>query len=148
MTLSARETVLAAFYALLGDIADVKRFRMPAFELSVDDLPAVVMIDGGDEAADDQVGALQLGQRVAVVGAVSSATADGLGPALSDMRARIRAALGADPTLGGLAKLVRYQSTDDPVVVTESGFDPYAVLSLDYLIEFDEGEFDPYQLGN
>jgi len=142
---SIREVALARLFVLLQGIAGVTVLRNPNHSLGPEDLPAVAQFDGGESVEESATGSLRLGIRVAVACTVKASDAAGLGAALSDLRAKVRVAIAADFTLGGLASIVRYVGCDDPVVVAEEGVAPIAALICDFIIECEEAALDPYQ---
>lgn len=144
MTLSVREDALVRFFEQLRQIDGYTAARNNPFDVGAGELPALIQMDGGEDVEDTDTNTLHVRLRVGVVCLVSAARAEQLGPALSDARARVRSALGTDPTLGGLAMIVRYVGCGDPELVPDEGARPTIGMALDFTVELQEAEFDPY----
>ena len=151
MAISVREQALAAFFNLFTGLSayPIKK-RMPNWLISSGDLPALVQIDGGasplsgDDVSSGISGVMRLALRVTVVVGLKATSTDDLGAALSAARADILAAVGADPTLSGLAEHVRWDGDEDPVPLIEEGGPPNAVFAVNFLIIMTEAELDPF----
>ena len=61
---------------------------------------------------------------------------------LNEARARVRRAIGEDPTLGGLIREARWIGDDEPLRPLTGGL-PEATMSINYLLDTFEG-VDPY----
>ena len=146
MALSVREQVLVAVKALLA-IPGYTVHRDPNYEAAARDLPALLMLDGGD-ATDSAFGmVLALDLRLTVVLCVKAQTTDALGAALSDGRAKVLQALAADSHLGGLASGIVYDGSEDPVILDEEGaVPPYAAWPLNFTVKYQEAQANPYQV--
>jgi hypothetical protein len=143
--LDRREEALAAALAVLKGIPGTALCeRLPDFRVALDELPALVMLDGEDEAEPRLTGTMQVATRFAVVAACQAADRFALGAALNGWRGRVRAALGADKTLGGRVSVVAYEGCGEPAALDEEGSGPYGALPLLFRIDRFEGEFDPY----
>ncbi len=147
MPTSYREQVLAAVFSKLSGLAHFasrRRNHINLLDPKVD-YPALVMMDGGDDAEPmDANGRDLLRMRVDVAVAVLTKTSAELGPALSEARAQVLKALGADPTLGGLVSQVRYRGATDPDYADQLGQPAEAVMTLTFLIDAPESAADPY----
>lgn len=150
MALSIREQALAAFFALFSGLTSYPtKKRMPNWVIDVSEMPALIQIDGrvtplsGDDATSGISGVVRIGIEATVVAAIRVASTDELGPALSVAESDILAAVGADPTLGGLAENVLWDGTEDPVPLLEQGAPPHAVLSINFVIVTTRAELDP-----
>lgn len=147
MPTSLREQALAAFFTRLQTIAGVTTFaRNPTREFDTfDELPAVIQFDGGEAEGEPQMtGVLVLNTQVTALVWVRAATQTTIGQTVNDYAARVRQAMGGDPTLGGLALFVRYDGCDDPVLLTEEGAPPTASMGMSFVIERQEAELNPY----
>lgn len=145
MPVDKREEALAAVEVLLKTVPGVAHHRTPNFTLGVDDLPAVILFDGEEEVEPIEANVLNVRTRCSVLCAVRTPGQVGLGTALNELRAKVRTALGSDPTLGGRITLVAYQGCEEPVFVTEEGAPPHALVALNYELWRQEAELDPYQ---
>lgn len=149
MTLPIRERLLQAFYARL-DIPGYHRFRLPSGALAKEQLPALVMVDGGADLVTGPVGTYRVQLRVQVLcvcrGSVTPDAAgdSGLGAAWGAAYAAVRAAVAPDPSLGGLAHIVRFDGCGDPDLVVEQGVSGYGALPVDFVIDHDEDLNDPF----
>lgn len=148
MTTSKREEVLAAFFARLGTITGAGLIaRMPTYRLDYTKLPAVIQIDGGEHRIDAMSGGLTMMTDVGVVVVVRTATDADLGGLLSEWNARVRAAVGADPYLGGKVESVLYSGCNEAVPLSEAEDDlPTVAQTMTFEVRRIESEFDPYSL--
>lgn len=145
MPTAVREQILAAAATRLATLTGVavERNRTAA----VGAFPALVLRDGGMTPDDQTLGLTRYRLRFQVEGWVEAATDALLGPALSDLQARVVAALLADVTLGGLAVDLAEGETADPEIDRGEGRRPLAAFATDFTVEFFTREGDPYQPG-
>lgn len=144
---SIREQCLAAVAAILAGVAEdegAKFLRNPDFQLSRADAPVIVMMDGDERAEDDETGLVSLVIDVAVGLLIGFRNHAEVGPGLSEWRAKVRLAMAADPSLGGVARHVRYVEASGVDVPDQPGGKPLAGLVLGFEIETQEAEDDPY----
>lgn len=150
MTLSIREQVLQAFYLRLQAVTGVTILRNSGDQVDV--APTAIMVDGGQErhtgaGGDGEVfGQDTYTLRVRVFGYVDAATDEALGGAISDLYAKIVAAILADPTLAGAAQYTREASSslDDPDWDSDRGRRPNAAFAVNFEVEFVTRNGDPY----
>lgn len=145
MPQTVRETVLDGVEAVLAGIPGYQVLRLPSYAIGADDMPALILIDGGDDVTDRLTAELSLELRFAVVCAVTGDDGHELARNASQARGQVLAALGADPTLNGLVELVRYLGSDDPAVSNDPGETPYAAYALQWAVEYGEAEGNPYR---
>ncbi len=143
---SHRENVLEALFAKLFGLVWFKSRRRNWINMldPKDDYPALVLFDGGDDLDEYSPVQNEARLRADVFVAVRTATPEELGPALSEARARVIQALGADPHLGGLVSQVRHVATTDPDYADQIGQPPEASMTLALTITTLEGVADPY----
>jgi hypothetical protein len=151
MPTSVREQALVAFFDLFSGLSAYRlKKRMPNWLIAIDELPALVQIDGGasplggDDVSSGISGVVRMALRVTVVAGLRSLSTDALGADLSAARADILAAVGADPTLGGLVEHVRWDGDEDPIPLVEEGAPPHAIFAINFLIIHTEAELDPF----
>lgn len=151
MTLSVREQALEAFFNLFSGLTSypLKR-RMPNWLIDVSDLPALVQLDGGsqplggDDVSSGISGIVRVALRASIVIGIRASSTDELGSDLSEARAAVLEAVGANPTLSGLVEHVRWDGDEDPVALLEEGSPPHAILAINFVIIYTEAELDPY----
>lgn len=140
-----RERALEAFNDLLAGIAGVE-FASRNFygTLAADELPALIMYDGADEPRESApAGVLHIAQGVAVEARFNASTPEQCGPLASEWYGKIRAAVGTNPTLGGLVVVVNFAGADEPVFRSEPG-PTFGRFVIGFLIVRQEAELDPF----
>lgn len=148
---SVREQALSAFFNLFAGLTGyLTKERNPNWQIDYEKLPFLVQFDGGavalsgDDASSGISGIIRVALSVNVTVGIRTASTDDIGPALSAARAEVRAAVGADPILGGLVENVRWEGDEDPVMLLELGAPPHAVMGINFIIIHYEAELDPY----
>lgn len=147
MTMSRREAAFSAFFACLQEVPGVNRVaRIPNFRLEdIHDQPALIQVDGREAAQrTEATGIIHLLTGVSVLVCVRADNQDEIGPALDALHAGVRAAVGAQPTLGNAVSAVYYDSCDEPLTDPAEGSPPNAVLHLKFVLDRWERELDPY----
>lgn len=143
--LSVREIALAAVETTLVDLPGfVTVKRNWSGSPSLDEMPAAVIWDGGEDPRDNRTGALQIGLGCEIDIVCAAATEALLGPAMSENLAQVKLALMADWTLGGVVAEVRYLGCSEPVLDDESGGSPAAALTARFELLISHSETDPY----
>lgn len=149
MTADLREMGLAAFHTVVamlspGEFATVA--RNPDWDVWEPELPAAAVSDGRERAEPHQLGTLLVSAEVTVelLTALQPTVAETI-TELNRLRAVVRAAIGADPTLGGTVDGLRYLGCDNPVVVDLKETPSEGRLQLNFVLERAEAEHDPYR---
>ena len=149
--LSIREQALAAFFNRFAGLTEYPlRKRMPNWLIDVNDLPALVQLDGGssplggDDVSSGISGIVRIALRVSIVIGINASNTDVLGPELSKARADVLKAALANPTLDGIVEHVRWDGDEDPVTLLEEGSPPHAILAINFVIIHTEAELDPF----
>jgi len=147
MTLSVREQILAAIETSLGTVAGVTVFRNRDDELGINEMPALVMLDGGQTVADRETGGDDYTLRFSVEINATAATAATLGPAASDLWALLTQTLAALAVSAGfcaLASVMRQTSMADPAIGREGQSKSFAVFEAFFEVDYSTAEADPY----
>lgn len=148
MPVSKREEALAAAADRLEAIAGTTFYRNPNFILSSRDVPFVVQYDGEESVDPETSDYLRVHTQLTVLVGVEAARHEAIGPALNELIARVRVALGADPTLGEAVTSVQYMGAEEPILLVEDGAAPRAQCALNFELNRQEAEFDPYSFSN
>lgn len=145
MPTSLREQVLGTFLARLRTIPDVPTVvRSISWAVDRAQMPAIVQVDGGDDVREVAATRLYVETSVTVALAVDAASDDAIGPDLNALAASVRAAIGDDWTLGGLANVTRYAGSTEPMTLAEEGAPRVGIMTLNFVIERYEHPLDPY----
>jgi hypothetical protein len=147
---SVRETILAEVATRLAATAtdlDYGFERNRLAEVEGDDLPMLVMYDGGLQVIDGDVGGLWRQMPVTVSAYVAPLAEADLGPDISAVVAAIETSIrpDGDVTLGGLAgvKWTELLEMSDPVFSDDQDTRPHAVFDVVFAVTFATAEFDP-----
>ena len=145
MSLAIREQLHVALASRLATaLPDFSQHRNPQRAITGSDIPAVVLLDGGQSRLRNISGVAEYTLRPSIeiyVGSVNS------GPALSAAYAGIVGALTADVTLGGLAKFLTEGDLSEPETVRDEGHEPFMGAALSIEVEYWTLETDVTQLG-
>lgn len=146
MTLSIRERVLSAFFDQLSGLSGVASYRNRDTDVPADRLPAVVQRDGGMIRQYEATDLVLITLGIELECFVAALTDAELGPAISDLYARVTQMVLADPTLGGLAvDLVETENMmGDPVIARDGADRPNAAFTLSFSVTFFLKPGDPY----
>lgn len=109
-------------------------------------MPALNMLDGGHDDPAEEAAYTEYPLTVSVDGFVKATADEALGPALSDLHARVVAALLADRTLGGVA----VDLTEGGMVSDlnhGTGTSPQAKFTQFFTVRFWTKHGDPYTAG-
>jgi hypothetical protein len=148
--ISRREAALAAFKTQLETLNTPTQVATVARNVrdAVTAPPAVVMVDGGERKNEDGESFLEdrYTLRVSVYGYVQAATDEQLGGEISELRAKIVAAVLADPFLAGAAEYVREapDAMDNPDYDEERGRKPSAAMMVNFEVEYTTAKGNPY----
>lgn len=149
MSLSVREQVLAALFDRLSALkpAAVKEvYRNRRKPIADQNLPALVMQDGGQSVPEELAGYTEYLLSAEIEGYVKAASDEDLGPAVSALYAATLAALMADRTLGGLA--VDMIEGDVGIDLDRDlGSSPAGAFLLTVSVRFWTKPADPYTVG-
>jgi hypothetical protein len=132
-----QERALSAFAAALADVEGVRCYRNPEFDMVPAEMPALAMVDGGDDVEPADTGSIYTDIRV-TVGVYVAAGGGGaaLGPQLRLWRRRIldriTPAAGGSATLGGAVVEVRYDGSADPADIVAGDTYLYTVWPLNF----------------
>lgn len=145
--LDQRQTTLAAIDTIPGLTVDRNRDGDPG----ADEMPKLVMFDGGHKNEIDAVGETKVRMVFAVQGYVTAARNKdaalmraALAQALDNLYGTASAALLGDPFAGGLALDTVEIEFADPVFVTDDCDTPFAVFAVDFEVTFVTAEHTPY----
>jgi hypothetical protein len=144
MTATRRAVVLAVVGTALAGMADVQAFNGRDTDIAATEMPAVVLRDGGHDVRDGISGEASYTLAFTVEGFVTGTDEAAIAAAVDDLYGKVVKALVADPTLGGEASDVRHVSMSAPDPLTEDQDAPYAVIELDFEVDFETAENDPY----
>lgn len=143
MPTPVREQALAAIrLALDTQLTGVRVYRNRAAPLV--NFPAVNLVDGGMKPDDGTLGFTRYDLSFAVQGAVEATDDEGLGPALSDLQARIVVALMGNVTLGGTVVDVHEGDTATNFDRGGDSRKPVAMIETEFTAVFFTREGDPY----
>ena len=104
MPTSAREDALSAFYQRVSEIGNVRFVgRNVNHELSGEEIPALIVMDGGERARPEvsSTGELRIDTDVSVLIVARADDDTPIGPYINEWVARVREAISEDRTLGG-----------------------------------------------
>lgn len=142
-----REQALAAFHGRLQTLGSTFASieRNPNWRFGPDQLPGVALFDGDESAEPGEVQRLLIATTVAVVISATAGTTAALMTELNRLLGAVRAAIGADPTLG-LSHVwnTAYDGCSQPDVSLVEGTPPEGSLEATFVITRAEAEFDPY----
>ncbi|MGE0715647.1 MAG: hypothetical protein AB7P02_09400 [Alphaproteobacteria bacterium] len=141
---AVREQALAAVETAMQTLGGVTVYRNRSSRIV--SLPAVNLVDGGMKADDETLGLTRYDMEFSVQGYVDPANDAAIGPAISDLQARIVEALLADPTLGGVVVDV-HEGESRVDIDRGEGKAPVAMIETDFTVEFFTREGDPYATG-
>lgn len=139
-----RERVMEMLLGALDDpwFLTVTRNDLRALDPAA--LPALVVLDGGEEVDELDPVTKRVRLRVEVIGVGRAATAAELGPLMSDMRARILVMVTRDRTLRGAVSMVAHTATSDPVISEADGQPPEAAIGVTLVLDYFEAAADPW----
>jgi hypothetical protein len=144
MPITIKEQALAGFDAQLRVMTGVNFFGRNFYDtLAEAELPAIIMFDGADEVLESPAGVLFISQGVAVEARFNATSPEQCGPRASEWYGNIRAALGANPTLGGLVYKIEFAGADEPAFRAEPG-PSYGRMVVGFVVVRQEAELDPY----
>src|SRR5690606_7001432 len=135
-----RERCLAAFAAALGTVPGISVERNRTAR--VRRFPSAIVLDGGQSPNTASTQATFYTLPVSVEAWITAAVDAGLGPCVSAIYGKILAAALADPTLGGVAVVVREGEMSDPEIDREEGIGPTAAFAIGFEIDFLTAEGD------
>jgi hypothetical protein len=141
-----REQIFAALKATLEGVPGFTVLRNPRREVRDNQMPALVLFDGGQNSPALWSGAKQF-RATASVEIYVTGPEDDLGAALNEAYAQVVQALEADPTLGGLALHVEEGQTIEPEVPLEEGWAAYMGTAVEFTVTYETAERDPYTAG-
>jgi|GEM_PF-1933029 len=155
MPTTIREQVLASVETTLKaidpDNLGVDRNRDD--EPTSDEMPRLVQFDGGHQSktiangeADRTLGFTVQGYVTVLPVQDGQALRKALTLAADDLYGRTVLALSVDATLGGLAVDIVETNFADPEFIVTEGDTPFAVIAIDFEVEFVTAEKDPYSL--
>ena len=129
-----RDAAVTALTSLTTTGARVYRERL--YQLRAADLPGLRIYCGAESVEADRLGALHGQQRdmALIVEGLARATAD-LDETLDDICAEVEAALAADVTLGGKAKVLYLTGIDDPEQ-SDEGDQPIGLVRLNFRVQY------------
>jgi hypothetical protein len=138
-----RDAVVTACTGLATTGARVYRSRV--YPLSQALLPALLVFVTSEEAEPETMGLPQQIIRMArvVVEGYARASAD-YDETLDDIAAEVETAIGADPTLGGRARLAQIESTE--IEFAGDGDQPVGVIRMTFRVEYRTAESNPTAL--
>ena len=147
MTTTIRENCLIAFKTQLQTIAGVTVYRFRDVDITKDQMPCLVMIDGGEQTDESSFYKHISHMNVGVESYLRASTDDQLGPAISDLYGKIKAAIMSNRTLGGNAVdcTVATDAMSDPIIERVEGKPPGAAFQANFIIEFHTKPNDPTQ---
>jgi len=144
MALTRRGLALDAVGVTLTAIGGLTYFRNLDREPEPAEMNCIIQIDGGHVAKTIYSGTAVKTLAVAVECYVTAAALDDMADAIDDVSGKVIKALIADVSLGGMAIDVRDTEMSDPAILSEDQEKPYAEFTLDFEIDFEHGESDPY----
>jgi len=150
MPTSVEETIFAAVATKLDAIAGYSFERNLSREVQISDVPMIILIDGDDDQTPYTTGSDLYHVRFDVELFVSGASDAELGPALSELQAKVKATLEdpADPKLGIPAvRDVRYLTRSQPDFIGPDAAQRIYGTALAYEVDFETAEGDPYTAG-
>lgn len=142
MPTAVREQALAAIrLALETQLTGVRVYRNRSSPIVT--FPAVNLADGGMKPDDGTLGFTRYDLSFVVRGAIEAADDEALGPALSDLQARIVVALMGNVTLDGTVVDIHEGDTETAFDRPE-GRKPVAMIETEFTAVFFTREGDPY----
>jgi len=138
-----REQVFATIKTNLEALAGFTVLRNPRREVRDDQMPAIVVFDGGQQSPALWSGSKQYIATATVEVYVTGEVED-LGPVLNDAYAQVVQAMEADPTLGGIALAVEEGAMVEPETPLEEGWAPYMGAAVEFTVTFATEERDPF----
>lgn len=129
-----RDAVVTACTGLTTTGTRVYRERL--YQLRAADLPGLRIYCGAEQVEPDRLGAIHGQQRDMdlMVEGLARATSD-LDETLDDIAAEVEAALAADVTLGGKAKVLYLAGIDDPEQ-SDEGEVPAGLVRLKFRVQY------------
>lgn len=115
-------------------------------DVTTADMPLIVVFAGDDRPAPDFGGESGRSFTVRVEIYVEGATGAAAQEALSEIFGRVREAVAADVTLGGLAHDIRESDDEVPDRLTVQNTDPARSTTVVLAVEYSHAEGDPFQL--
>ncbi len=145
MPTPVREQALAAIKsALTTQLTGVAVYRNRSAKIV--SIPAVNLIDGGMRPDDQTLGFTRYEMDFAIQGLVEASTDDELGPALSDLQARVVAVLLGNVTLNGTVIDI-HEGGSSVEIDRGEGRGPNGMIETEFVCEFFTREGDPYTGG-
>lgn len=138
-----REQVFATIKTNLEAIGGFTVLRNPRREVRDDQMPALVLFDGGQQSPALWSGSKQYTATATVEVYVTGATED-LGADLNDAYAQVIQAMEGDPTLGGIALHVEEGAMVEPETPLEEGWAAYMGAAVEFTVTYATEETDPY----
>jgi hypothetical protein len=131
----------------LGRIRLVTVERNRRADITADDAPLLVVMDGAHTTRLTDFMDTAYEMQLAVDGAISAEQDADLGPNLNALYAATIAALMADQTLDGVATLIREDGLGIRIASAKESELPLGFFSLDVTIEYRTGDGQPYVTG-
>ena len=145
MPTSVRETAMVAVLAKLDELVGWRLVRRNWPGLPhLDQLPAAILMDGGETARNITTCRLQVESDATIYLECRAVDTDAVGAELSNRIAEIKALLMADETLGGVLSRIRYVGCDEPVLDDQDGGSPVAATTLTFRLLYEHAEDSPY----
>ena len=142
MATTRRETILAALKTVLTGIAGYTASRNLARPYQADELPALNLVDGGQDLSEEYTGLRAYTLRADIEICVSDDGEESDGAELNAAYGAVLAAIEADRTLGVAGVIdTRDVGLSDPEVDDRGAPTYWAVLGLE--IDFETAEGDP-----
>jgi hypothetical protein len=143
MSDTVRERVLAAFAAKVALVSGVTVERNRDYNVTA--FPALVVLDGGQQAEDDNTGYTRYTMTVDVEGYVGAGSLN-VGNRLNELYGKMLACVMADRTLGGLAIDISEQELDISINREEGQARTGAFLAT-FSVEYFTAQGNPYVPG-
>jgi len=141
VTLAYREAVLAALVTALRGLSGVTVYRQRG--KAVKERPALNVLDGGHAEPLCLTGQTEYRLSVEIEAHVGAAKDEDLGPAASELYARVVETLTADPSLGGLVTDVAEGAMTPLDHAEAEGAAAAAVFVLEFTVTFATAERNP-----
>ena len=142
---SIRSTALDALYARLETItgaALIKRNWNGA--PSDSQMPAVIMMEGGEEVSDEFTHNYQISVPVFINLFLNPEDTDDLADLQSLWLQKVKEALlQSDASLGGTSRDLRYRGASDPLTDDDLGGSPFRYIGMQFELLIEHAETDP-----
>lgn len=136
---------MTAFVTLVETIPDLATVeRNPDWTIRRPALPCAGIFDGSETAEDQDSRDMLVRMNVAVELLTIKPTLTEALSDLNDLLGKLRAAIGASQTLGGVVQRVRYAGCDEPQPVDLAASPCEATLEVQFEVERFESHDSPY----